>query len=206
VKRLPGPADVRAAIADLRRPHEARARARWSRAGSAICRFCGEEASCLAPGSDPSLTVCDQTIGEMHVAVASPAIPGALLETIDRWMPPGDPAPAAGDAPPERCSACGRPGAEAPRIVAGVDAALCSDCIASALPLADEAIVAHCLANESEQAMLELDDLDRLEKTEPPKRLRSNPTLALSLVRLLSVPDERVAARLAAAIERLDRD
>lgn len=204
MKRLPGPADVRAAIADLRRPHEARAGARWTRAGVATCRFCGEESAALAPGSDPSLTVCDQTIGEMHVAVARPPIAEAILATIERWMPPAEAAPAAGDAP--ACSACGRPGAEAARIVAGADAALCSDCIDAAVPLADEAIVAHCLANESEQAMLELDDLDRLAKTEPAKRLRSNPTLALSLVRLLSVPDEKVAARLAAAVERLDRD
>lgn len=215
-KRLPTPADVRQAIDDTRRAMKAAAQpppaevsaVTWTRANKGACSLCGEEGDAVRPSTAPHVLVCERTLGDLLVETSLPS-PSAnpILDMIAKWMPPkeGDPAAQPWPDPPGGCDACGRPAGAVARLAAGQDAALCGDCIATAardhLP---EGTRDHFFAGEIQQARLELDDLARMKGQLGIPALKTNPTIALSLVRLTAVPDDVVQKRLAEFVGALD--
>ena len=103
------------------------------------------------------------------------------------------------------CAACARAAAELPVLVGPGDVLLCSDCIAEALRAAAAATRDEVFAAEAEATLQELADLERIAESQGAASLRANPTVALSLIRMLSVHDERVHERLATTIRLLAR-
>lgn len=212
-RRLPVPGDVRAAIADVRRAVEASSRPlpasvtsrEWRRAEHGGCSFCGEEGPVVTCGD---VSICDRSLVELALSASLPKGPHVdqILAIVEKWM-----APVPGETPPDpwtavaaNCATCGRPASDLPALVGSKDLAICSDCIGRAAPLADEMTRVQIEAGEAEDALREIDDVERLQTAQGRTSLRANPSLALSLVRLLSTHDERVHERLATLVLALD--
>ena len=215
-RRVPVPADVRLAIADARRGMRAAAESppasttvEWVRAGGA-CRFCGEDADVFGPAKPgtPAVLVCARTLAEL---VAIPPVPGPgaadVIDVIEAWMAPrdGEPESEPWPAPPVPCGVCGRPAAEVPALFVGEDVALCSDCASHAAEgRIDLAARDEIAGAEIEQARQELDDLDRIRReVQNDAGVRRNATAALSLLRLLAIPDAPTQQRLRALVRAL---
>ena len=211
-RKLPVASDVRAAIADTRRMlHAARVAAvpAWERAGHGECRFCEETGALVRPAGKPAITVCEQSAGDLWLSTLTPQ-PGPTAELVlaaaERWMTqqPGEPAPARWQPPPERCAVCDREGRDVAHIAAGPFFALCSDCIARAADAAlDDPTRAGFLAAETQAALHELDDLARLKQLQGAAAVTRDPSLVLSMIRLLTTPDERVQQKLAELVRSL---
>lgn len=203
-RRLPTAADVRAAIADLRRARERDAKRAapamspaWARADG-TCAICGAEGGVA---KTDSLALCDRSLAELAVSAWLPEGPHVeqVLALVESWLGPipGEPAdPGSRDAGGS-CSVCARAASELPVLVGPGDVLLCSDCIASAMKVVDPATRDEVFANETEATIHEAADLERLAGSQGAASLRSNPTVALSLIRMLSVHDERVHERVA---------
>ena len=212
-RRLPVAGDVRAAVADLRRALETATRPlpeavtslSWRRVDRAVCSFCGEEGPAVASGA---LSICDRSLVELSLSASLPTGPHIeqVLAIVEKWMAPvpGEPPADAWTATAASCSACARPAAELPVLVGSEEVAICSDCVARAVPLADEMTRVQIEAGEAEDALREIDDVERLQTSQGKTALRANPSLALSIIRLLSMRDERVHERLATLVLALD--
>ncbi len=212
-KRLPQASDVRAAIADARRALEAAThpvpasveRAAWTRADHGTCSFCGEEGPVVRAGAT---AICDHSLADLAHAASLPAGPHVqqVLATVERWMAavPGEEGPEPWHATAATCFACGRAAKDLPLLIGSESLAICSDCVARAAKLADPVTRDHFEAGEADAALHELEDLERLQTSQGNTSLRANPSLALSLIRLLSIHDERVHERLATVIRALD--
>lgn len=218
----------------LRRPPAMRpGSVSWVPATPGACRACTEEGPRFRPAreADPEgapLPLCARTLAEIVVATRLPA--GAhlesILETVERWMQPSaeepvDPlhalgrmtsaaGPPVGDQPdpaPSRaaCAVCGRGADAVSRLVmVDDDGGLCGDCAADASPVLPPEIVAEAARIESEDAAAELADLERVRSLSGNAAVRTNPTMALSVVRLLDVSDPSFRERLHAMVRLLD--
>jgi hypothetical protein len=230
---LPSPAAVRAAAADARRAlsaaalplPESCASIVWTGASrGSVCRFCGDDSPAVRPHSaatgDPaSLVICARTLAELTAMPPAPSGPEAsnVLDAIDRWMAtwisrersePSQFEDRAARVVSTKCDVCGRAATDVPALHVGEDIAVCSDCLSRAgAGHVDPAAVDEFAGVEIEQARAEIADLERIRvQSGNPADLRRNPTAALSLIRLLSVPDERTQSLLAALVRSLDAE
>ena len=216
-RRLPSAADVREAVANVRRalalaaapPPDAVTRVAWSVGEPGDCAFCGEHAPLVHPNNAP-IGLCELTIAELFAATRPPR-PGdateAVLTAVSAWAGP----PRKGEPPPQMppaedpCATCGRRAGAVPDLVAGPEGSLCSDCLDRAAAVIAPATRTTALEAEAHAAMLEIEDLERMVNSEGPALVRENATLALSLLRLLTAPDENgaLAAKLVALVKRV---
>lgn len=216
-RRLPSAADVRDAVAAVRRSialaaapvPESVTRVAWAVGETGDCAFCGENAPLVRPSSAP-LALCELTIAELFAATRPPRAGDAteaVLSAVSRWAG----APRTGELPPQLppaddpCATCRRAAGMVPDLVAGPEGSLCADCLSRAAGVIPPAIRASALEAEAHAAALEVEDLGRLVETEGPALVRENATLALSLLRLLTAPDPdgSLDAKLLALVRRI---
>lgn len=182
------------------------------------------------------LELCPRTLAEIFVATRLPsgAHLEEILGTVERWMRPGaaresdpraalgaltsgrtpsppgrasDPPPPEAAAPAPSCLVCGRAAENVARLVMIDDeGGVCGACAAAASSAVPAEVIAEARRVEVADASAELADLERIRSLSGDASIRANPTMALSVVRMLDVSDPEFRNRLHAAVKVLDAE